>query len=58
MDLWDIADEYKEAPPFNTNPKVLKEYPKCVKKAMSIIVFKLANTQFMQIRSSKHPTYT
>ena len=31
MDLWDIIDGYKEPLPSNEDPKVLKEYQRCVK---------------------------
>ena len=43
INIWDILDGFKEPPPFNANPKVLKEYQRCVKKAMSIININLTD---------------
>jgi hypothetical protein len=37
MDLWEIVDESKEAPPSDVDPKVIKEYQRHAKKAMSTI---------------------
>jgi hypothetical protein len=37
MDLWEIVDGSEEAPPSNADPKVIKEYQRRAKKAMSII---------------------
>jgi hypothetical protein len=37
VDLWEIVDRSKEAPPSDADPKVIKEYQRCVKKAMSTI---------------------
>lgn len=31
MDIWDIVDGSKEAPPSNVDPQVLKEYKRRVK---------------------------
>ena len=43
MDLWDIVDGSEEASPSNADPKVLKEYQRRIKKAMSIITLNLAD---------------
>jgi hypothetical protein len=37
MDLWEIVDGLEEAPPSNSDPKVIKEYQRRAKKAMSTI---------------------
>ena len=55
MDLWDIVDKSEEAPPSNADPKVLKEYQRCVKKAMSIIGLNLVDNQLAHIKSCKGP---
>ena len=53
MDLLDIVDGSKNAPPSKEDPKVLKEYQRCVKKAMSIIGLNLAENQLVHIKSCK-----
>jgi hypothetical protein len=53
VDLWDIVDGSKKAPPSNLDPKVLREYQKRVKKAMSIIVLNLGDNQLAHIISCK-----
>jgi hypothetical protein len=35
MDLWEIVDGFKEAPPSNADPKIIKEYQRRVKKAIN-----------------------
>ena len=55
MDLWNIVDASEEAPPSNTDPKVLKEYQIRVKKTLSIIGLKLVDNQFAHIKSCKGP---
>ncbi len=37
MDLWEIVDRSEEAAPSNADPKIIKEYQRSAKKAMSII---------------------
>jgi hypothetical protein len=46
-------DGSKNAPPSNTNPKVSKEYQRCVEKAISIIGLNLVGNQLADIKSSK-----
>jgi hypothetical protein len=55
VDHWDIADKFEVASPSNVDPKVLKEYQRRVKKALSIIVLNLADNQFMHVKSCKGP---
>ena len=55
VDLWDIVDGSEKAPPSNADPKVLKEYQRRVKKAMSIIVLNLADNQLAHVKSCKGP---
>jgi N-glycosylase/DNA lyase len=43
MDLWEIVDESEEAPPSNADPKVIKEYQRRAKKAMSTIAINLVD---------------
>ena len=43
MDFWDIVDRSEKAPPSNADPKMLKEYQRRVKKAMSIICLNLTD---------------
>jgi hypothetical protein len=49
MDLWEIVDGFKEAPPSNSDPKIIKEYQRRVKKAMSIIGINLVDSEFHHI---------
>ena len=53
IDLWDIVDGSEKAPPFNMDPKFLKEYQRFVKKIMSIIGISLTDNQFTYIKSCK-----
>jgi hypothetical protein len=55
MDLCNIVDKSEEPPPSNADPKVLKEYQRCVKKAMFIIGLNLAGNQLAHIKSCKEP---
>jgi len=55
MDLWDIVDGSEEAPPSNADPKVIKDYQRRVKKAMSVIGLNLADNQLAHIKSCKGP---
>jgi hypothetical protein len=45
MDLWEIVDGSKEAPPSNSDPKVIKEYQRRAKKAMSTIAINLVDQE-------------
>ena len=54
MDLWNTVDRYAKAPFSNANPKVLKEYQRYVKKAMSIINPNLVGNQFAHIKRCKN----
>jgi hypothetical protein len=45
MDLWEIVDGSEEAPPSNSDPKVIKEYQRRAKKAMSTIAINLVDSQ-------------
>ena len=56
VDFWDIVDGSEKAPPSNMESKVLKEYQRRVKKAMSIIVLNLADNQLAHVKSCKRPT--
>lgn len=53
MDLWETMDRFEKASPSNVDPKVLKEFQRCVKKAMSIIGHNLAFKQLAHIKSCK-----
>ncbi len=55
MDLWEIVDGSKEAPPSNVDPKVIKEYQRCAKKAMSTIGINLVDSQLHHIKRCKGP---
>jgi len=55
MDLWEIVDGYEEGPPSNADPKIIKEYQRCVKKAMSIIGINLVDSQLHHIKRCKGP---
>lgn len=48
MDLWNIVNGSKNAPPSNMNVKVLKEYQMHIKMAISIIALNLADNQLAQ----------
>ena len=53
VDLWDILDGSKKAPPSNADSKVLKKYQRRVKNSMSIIGVNLADNQFAHFKSYK-----
>ena len=53
VDLWDIVDRSKKAPPTNANSKVLKKYQRRLKKAMSIIGLNLTDNQLAYIKNCK-----
>ena len=55
MDLWDSVDWSKKPSPSNADSKVLKEYQKLVKKAMSMIGLNVADNQLTHIKSCKKP---
>ena len=55
MDLWEIVDESEEPPSKDDDPKVIKEYNRRAKKAMSIIGLSLVNSQLAHIKSYKGP---
>jgi hypothetical protein len=55
MDLWEIVDGSEEAPPSNADPKIIKEYQRRVKKAMSIIGINLVDSQLHHIKRCKGP---
>lgn len=55
MDVWNIVDGSKEPPPSNADPKMLREYQRRVKNAMSIIGFNLVDNQLAHIKSCKRP---
>ena len=55
VDIWGIVDKSEKAPPSNVDPKVLKKYPRCMKKAISIIGLNLADNQVVYIKSCKGP---
>jgi hypothetical protein len=55
MDLWEIVDGSKEAPPSNSDPKVIKEYQRRAKKAMSTIAINLVDSQLHHIKRCKGP---
>ena len=50
-----MVDGFEKVPPSNVDPKVLKEYQRCVKKAMSIIGLNLIDNQLTYIKSRKGP---
>ena len=56
IDFWDIMDGSKEPLASNADLKMLKEYQRCVKKAMSIIGLNLADNQLAHIKSCKRST--
>ena len=53
MKFWDIVNGSKKAPLSNSDPKVLKEYQRRIKKVMSIIGLNLVDNQFAYIKSYK-----
>ena len=53
MDLWNIMDRFEQPPPSNVDPKVLKEYQRCVKKFMSIIGLNLVENHVAHIKHCK-----
>ena len=55
MDLWDIVDRSEKTPLSNVDPKVLKEYQRCVKNAISVICLNMADNQLVYIKSCKGP---
>ncbi|KAH8965187.1 hypothetical protein BDL97_04G105700 [Sphagnum fallax] len=52
MDLWEIVDGSEEAPPSNSDPKVIKEYQRRAEKAMSTIAINLVDSQFHHFATS------
>jgi hypothetical protein len=56
MDLWEIVEGSEEAPPSDANPKVIKDYQRHVKKAMSTIGINLVDSQLHHIKRCKGPT--
>jgi hypothetical protein len=55
MDLWEIVDGSEEAPPSNSDPKVIKEYQRRAKKAISTIAINLVDNQLHHIKRCKGP---
>ena len=55
MNFWNIMDGSKDVQPFNANSKVLKEYKRRVKKAMSMIGLNLTDNQLVHIKNYKRP---
>jgi hypothetical protein len=55
MDLWEIVDRSAEAAPSNADPKIIKEYQRSAKKAMSIIGINLVDSQLHHIKRGKGP---
>ena len=55
MDLWEIVDESEEPPSIDDDPKVIKDYNRRVKKAMSVIGLNLVDNQLAHIKSCKGP---
>ena len=55
MDLWEIVEETEEPPSFDDDPKVIKDYNRRVKKAMSVIGLNLVDNQLAHIKSCKGP---
>jgi hypothetical protein len=53
MDLWEIVDGSEEAPPSDADPKIVKEYQRRGKKAMSIIGINLVDNQLHHIKRCK-----
>ncbi len=53
MDLWEIVDESEEVPPSNSDPKVIKEYQRRAKKAISTIAINLVDSQLHHIKRCK-----
>ena len=54
MDLWDIVERFEEASPSNANSKVLKDNKICVRMAMSITGFNLADNHLRTSRVAKN----
>jgi len=55
MDLWAIMDGSEEAPPSKSDPKVIKEYQRHAKNAMSTIAINLVDSQLHHIKRCKGP---
>jgi hypothetical protein len=55
MDLWEIVHGSEDAPPSDGDPKIIKEYQRRVKKAMSIIGINLVDSQLHPIKRCKGP---
>jgi hypothetical protein len=53
MNLWNIMDGPEKTPPSDVDPKVLRDYQRCVKKTMSIIGLTLVDNQPTHIKSCK-----
>ena len=56
MDFWDIVNRSMEAASSNADSKVLNEYQRRVKQAISIISLNLMDNQLMHIKICKGPT--
>ncbi len=55
MDLWEIVEGSEEAPPSDADPKVIKDYQRRVKKAMSTIRINLVDSQLHHIKRCRGP---
>ena len=55
MDLWEIVEETEEPPPEDDDPKVIKEFNRRAKKALSVIGLSLVNHQLAHIKGCKGP---
>ena len=55
MDLWEIVEDTEEPPSKDDDPKVIKDYNRRVKKAMSVIGLSLVDNQLAHIKGCKGP---
>lgn len=55
MDLWEIVDESEKPPAADEDLKVVKDYNRREKKAMSVIGLSLVNSQLAHIKKCKVP---
>lgn len=53
MDFWDIVNGPGKTSYYNVDPKVLKDYQRRFKEAMSIIGLNMVDNQFAYIKSCK-----
>ena len=53
VDLWNIIEGSEKAPPSNVDPKVLKDYQRHAKKAISIIGLNWQDNQLAHIKNCK-----